>query len=243
MGTRHNVSGLALVMAVATAPLFGQPLPDPAAPACVPGKPLRGPDYPVEMAKRGLGGEVVLDLTLDACGLVVDAVVKQGDKKLLNDAALASVKGVTLTESQRAGARDGHLSLPITFNMKAGRGYQKIVWPTTHRRPRYILDDQAMAYATAAEADASIKAPPDQFWPSPYAVRSRFVQVGDPAAREFWLFVFKNGIANVAVHYRPVMVDGDPVVKLALRCSDTPEACTSTEELLLQGLPFAKARK
>ena len=74
-------------------------------------------------------------------------------------------------------------------------------------------------------------------------MRSRFVQVGEPDAREFWLFVFKDGVANVAVHYRPVMVDGEPVVKLALRCGDTPEACIKTEEFLLQGLPFAKAKK
>lgn len=241
MGNRHNT--LALVMVMAAASVTAQPLPDAAAPPCTPGKPLGGPVYPVEMAKRGIGGEVALDLTLDACGLVLDAVVKHGGQKVLNDAALASVKGVTLTASQRAGARDGHLSLPVVFNMKADLSYQKIDWPKTHRRPRYVMDDQAMAYATAAEADAAIKAPPDLVWPSPYAVRSRFVQVGTPEAREFWLFVFKNGVANVAAHYRPVMVEGEPVVKLALRCADTPEACNSTQEFLLKGLPFAKARK
>lgn len=238
---KHDV--LALVMVVAAAPTFAQTLPNAAPPPCAPGKPLRGPDYPVEMAKRGVGGKVVLDLTVDACGLVLDAVVREGDKKALNDAALASVKGVTLSESQRAGARDGHLSLPIIFNMRMDQTYQKVDWPKTHRRPRYVIDDQAMAYATAAEANAAIKAPADHLWPSPYAVRSRFVQVGEPDAREFWFFIFKNGDANVAAHYRPVMEEGQPIVKLAMRCGDTPDACTKTQEFLLLGLPFAKAKK
>jgi len=65
MGNRHNALALALMMAaaVATAPAFAQALPDAAAPPCVAGKPLRGPDYPVEMAARGISGNVVLDLS------------------------------------------------------------------------------------------------------------------------------------------------------------------------------------
>jgi len=53
----------------------------------------------------------------------------------------------------------------------------------------------------------------------------------------------KSGSVNVAAHYRPVMVEGEPVVKLAMRCDDTAEACAKAQEFLLQGLPFAKARK
>lgn len=241
MRKRHYV--LALLVVAAMAPVFAQPAADAPAPQCVPGKPLRPPTYPVEMIQRGLGGRVVLDLTLDACGRVLDAVVAQPDKKVFNEAALASVKGVTLSASQRAGARDGHLSLPIVFNLAPDMSYQKLDWPKTHRRPRYVMDDQAMPYATAQEANAAIKVPPEHVWPPPYPVQSRFVQVGAPDAREFWLFILKNGNANVAAHYRPVMLDDEPVVKLALRCGDTPEACAKTQTFLLQGLPFAKAGK
>lgn len=243
MGLKQKESVLVMALIMAAAPVCAQTAADAVTPPCTPGKPLQGPRYPIEMVKRGINGTVVLDLTLDACGLVLDAIVKQGDKKAFNEAALASVRGVTLTPSQRAGARDGRLTLPIDFKLGKDLSYQKIDWPTTHRRPRYELDNQAMVYATAVEANAAIKSSPDYFWPSPYAVQSRFVQVGEPAAREFWLFIYKSGVANVAVHYRPLMVEDQPVVKLAMRCSDTPEACSKTESVLLQGLPFAKAKK
>jgi TonB family protein len=235
-----RLKALALFVILAT-PAFAQEVGQTLPIQCVPGKPLRTPAYPVEMASRGAGGTVVLDITIDSCGRILDAVVKEPSKKAFNEAAMASVKGVTLSESQRSGARDGRLLLPIVFSMKAGMSYQVLDWPNTHRRPRYVIDEEAMIYATADEANAAIKAPPDHAWPSPYPVHSRFVQVGEPGAREFWLFILKDAMVNVAARYRPVMQEGKPVVKLALRCSDTPEACTKAQEFLLRGLPFAKA--
>ena len=245
MGNRHNALALALMMAaaVATTPAFAQALPGAATPPCVAGKPLRFPDYPVEMAARGISGNVVLDLTIDRCGRVLDARLKQTDKRAFNDAALASVKGVTLPESLRANAIDGHVALPIAFNLGPTLSYQKVDWPKTHLRPRYEMDDVAMAYASADAANKAIQSSPDLVWPSPYPVQSRFVQVGEPGGREFWPFTMKSGSVNVAAHYRPVMVEGEPVVKLAMRCEDTAEACSKAQEFLLQGLPFAKARK
>ncbi|WP_457098055.1 TonB family protein [Lysobacter sp. P5_B9] len=233
----------ALVIAMAAAPVSAQQVPAAATDSCAPGTPLRMPIYPGEMAAREISGNVVLDLTIDKCGRVLDTRLKQADKRAFNDAALASVKGVTLPESLRANAIDGHVALPIAFNLGPILTYQKVDWPKTHQRPRYEVDDVPMAYASADAANKAIQSSPDLVWPSPYPVQSRFVQVGEPGAREFWLFTFKSGSVNVAAHYRPVMVEGEPVVKLAMRCEDTAEACSKAQEFLLQGLPFAKARK
>jgi TonB family protein len=233
----------ALVFAMAAAPLSAQQASAERTDSCAPGTPLRPPNYPVEMAARGLSGSVVLDLAIDTCGRVLDARLKQADKRAFNDAALASVKGVTLPESVRANAIDGHVALPIAFNLGPILSYQKVDWPKTHRRPRYEVDDVPMTYTNADAANKAIQSSPDLVWPSPYPVQSRFVQVGDPGGREFWLFTLKSGSVNVAAHYRPVMVEGEPVVKLAMRCDDTAEACAKAQEFLLLGLPFAKARK
>jgi hypothetical protein len=184
---------------------------------------------------------VVLDLTVDACGRVLDAVVTRGDQPAFNAAALASVRGVTLSEAQRAATHDGHVSLPIRFGFEGGLSYQKVDWPRTHRRPRYLPDDQPMDYASAEAADAGIQAPPGLVWPSPYPIRSRFVQLGPPEQREFWLFVSKGNVVNLAARYRPVLEAGEDVVRLAILCEDDPAACRKAEAFLLKGLPFAKA--
>ena len=59
-------------------------------------------------------------LTVDLCGRVQSAQVKQPSRKAFNDAALDSVKGVTLIPELRAKAVDGRVELPITFSINSG---------------------------------------------------------------------------------------------------------------------------
>jgi TonB family protein len=77
------------------------------------------PRYPAELYKKGVGGTVVLELTIDSCGRVESAQVKQPNRKAFNDAALDSVKGVTLIPELRAKAVEGRVELPITFSINA----------------------------------------------------------------------------------------------------------------------------
>jgi TonB family protein len=239
-----KIASLILVSAIILMLAWAQPASAETGADCTPGRRLGPPAYPPELAKRKISGSVVLDLTIDACGRVLAAAVKHADThEAFNEAALESVDGVTLMPAQRAGVVNGRVALPIDFHMNTKTlTYQKIDWPATHKHPRYVIDHLPMVYATADEASKAIKAQPDYFWPSPYPVQSRFVQVGEPGRREFWLFVFKDGTANLAAHYRPVLEEGEPVVQLSVRCNDTAEACDKAQESLLKGLPFAKAK-
>lgn len=212
---------------------------------CDRGKPIGAPQYPVDLFRRGIGGAVVLELSIDDCGRVIDATVKQpADHDAFNDAALESVRGATVSAAQRVDAESDKLLLPMDFSVGPPLKYQKLDWPATHRRPRYVLEAEPSGPKTADEASRAILSEPGKIWAPPYqGVRSRFVQVGEPGAREFWLFVYKDGRASLAAHYWPLMLEDEPIVNLSIICDDTEGACATATGTLMKGLPFAKARR
>ena len=236
---------LAMALALFAHPAAGMQVVPPAEPECPRGKPLLPPAYPPDLAAKGVGGTVLLALAIDKCGRVERAQVKESSgKKALDTAALASVDGVTLTATQRAKVVDGTVELPLSFSMDpVSYEFQKVDWPRSHRKPRYELEPPSGEFTSANAADQSFPFNPAMAWPSPYpAISSRFVQTGGPGQREFWLFIFKERKANVAAHYRPVVVDGEPVVKVSILCGEDAASCEQATITLLKGLPFAKAR-
>lgn len=187
---------------------------------------------------------MVLTLTVDDCGRVMDAKVKTPDRPAFNEAALDSVKGASVAPGLRAKANAGELDYTVSFNMDPKEyEYRDIDWPKSHARPRYELQPPDARFADAAAVAAAFPFDPENAWKPPYpGLASRFIQTGTPDAREFWLVVFKDRKPNLAAHYQPVMVDGEPVVKLSVLCGDTAANCNKATAKLLEGLPHAKAR-
>lgn len=202
------------------------------------------PRYPSNLLIRGKGGTVLLDLSIDACGRVLQASVKKpSGHSALDEAAQAAATQSVLSPAERAKAVNGRLEQPVSFGVDPMTyAYPRTDWPTTHKRPRYVLEALA-EFADVAAADAAITSGMADLRAPPYAVVGRFVQKGTLEAREFWLFVSKDNEPNLAARYRPRMEDGEPVVRLAVLCGDTPEACAKAQALLLKGLPFARAKR
>ena len=83
---------------------------------------------------------------------------------------------------------------------------------------------------------------PDAYRTPVYQFVHRIVQVDAPSGREFWLFITSRGITTVAARYRPIIENGQPTVKLAVLCELEPSQCDGVRDILMRGLPFAKAK-
>ena len=202
------------------------------------------PRYPSNLLIRGKGGTVLLDLSIDPCGRVLQATVrKPSGHRALDEAAQAAAMQSVLPPAERARAVNGRVEQPVSFGVDpVTYAYPRMDWPTTHKRPRYVLE-ALTEFPDVAAANTAITSGMEDLRPPPYAVMGRFVEKGTPGAREFWLFVHKDHQPNLAARYRPVMENGEPVVRLAVLCGDTPHACAKAQALLLKGLPFAKAKR
>ena len=212
---------------------------------CPPAQPIRPPYFPPAMVREGRNGVVVLDLEVDACGRVTRASIQKKSRKEFDEAALGSVRDASLSAEQLTKVKDGHFQLEVAFQKPRNDiKPQRIDWPTTHGSPRYVVDDEPIGYSKASEANDAIQDPDGRMWMPPYMVNgSRFVQVGEPGHREFWYFLSVDRVPKLAVRYRPMMQEGEAVVRLAMICEDTEESCAKTRAVFMQGLPFAKARR
>ena len=172
--------------------------------------------------------------------------------------------GYVLTPAMTARAVDGVVVLPIRFGRVETVDLEKPDWPKSHARPRYLVDDASIPFATISafqEADTLRATPALE---PPYGA-SRQKDGGlvvtwfqrdrvDPAT--WWLTytishppppfgrapVEATGTVAVA-RYRLDEVDGVPVVRLALLCERPAEECDALRAFLMKGLPFAKARR
>ncbi len=215
-----------------------------ALPDCPESQPIRPPLFPVQMLREKRGGSVVLDLEVDACGRVTNASIVKRSRREFNEAAIASVMGKSLGAEQLARVEDGHFELEIEFRKPRGNTRPApLDWPATHATSRYLADVEPIGFTTAQEANEAIRDPENRMWVSPFPVRgSRFVQMGESGQREFWYFLSVDRAAKLAVRYRPVMEDGEAVVRVAMLCEDTADSCEQLRVAFMRGLPFAGAR-
>jgi len=203
------------------------------------------PIYPPDALRSGQGGKVVMEATFDDCGRVLEVVLTRGSKyKELDKAAVVSIKASIFSADERRKAVNGKIERVINFTPDSGASIRPVDWPKTHKRPRYVLDDEAIAFASVAQASDAIKdSVPNVFRPPVFKFQHRFVQVEVPAGREFWLFLFaKTNMVAVAARYRPVMEPDGPAVRLSMKCELEKSQCEAVQDMLLKGLPFAKAR-
>ncbi len=77
------------------------------------------PKYPVDMRVAGIGGQVIVDLVVDANGAVQNPTVVKSTRPEFEAAALASVSGWKFDPGSKGGrAVNTHLQVPIVFSVK-----------------------------------------------------------------------------------------------------------------------------
>ncbi|MBF6023843.1 energy transducer TonB [Lysobacter niastensis] len=200
---------------------------------------LQPPKYPMAMAKAGKGGHGVVSVAFDACGRVVDArMAKTTGRSALDEASLAAAKTWTLGKPEPDWKLvEGRFEAPVDFlpptEVKMHTPKQ-LGWPDSHRRPRYRLEPSEQSFA---ESQSLIS---KGFLAgrigAPVYKEGVFVATGSAAEPEFW---YQSG--GLAARYRPVMENGEPVVKVMVVCA-APNICSQLQPELLKGLPFAKAK-
>lgn|GEM_PF-829352 len=216
----------------------------PLAPACP--APIRvAPDYPADMVQSQQAGSALLVLELDECGRVTEARVKQGSgQSALDEAALVAARQWVLGPASVPGAAVRRVEVPIDFSIQKAKPYSYggPDWPESHKRAHYVLEPLA-GYRTPAQVLDRYPLDPERMITPPYPnVRNTFFRQRGSEPPEYWLILFPQGEPRVAARYRLVMVEGEPVVRVAFVCDNTPKYCERERQVLMRGLPFARAR-
>ena len=217
-----------------------------AGPAVPGGCPVPGriaPVYPQSMVRLQATGSVVLELSADGCGRVIEVRIKQGSgHAALDEAAVAAARQWVLDP---ADAASGPVEATLGFGLEEARPYRYVThgWPESHKRARYV-PDSLPGYLTPGQVLDHYDLRPVEMITPPYRnVRNVFFrQGGDSEPAEYWLFFFLHGQPRVAARYRLEMEAGEPVVRFAFLCDNEPKFCDRDRKLLMKGLPFARAR-
>ena len=202
---------------------------------------------PPDAVRASFDGEVIIAARFDDCGRVLEAKVRKRSRfQSVNDVALSTTKRMVLSEDQRSKAIDGWYLRVISFKGENEPKHIKSValnWPKTHGNPRYVVDESAIGFDSVGSANLAIRESiANIVRPPVYEFAHRIVQFDAPTGREFWLFLYSKGKATVAARYRPIIENGQPVVKLAMLCELEPSQCDGVRGILMRGLPFAKAK-
>jgi hypothetical protein len=202
--------------------------------------------FPPEAIRSNFSGEVTTAARFDGCGRVVEtALVRKSKLKSINAAVLDALKLSVLSEAQRSNAIDGWYYRTVAFGVDNNFKSVLLDWPKTHAKPQYLRDDSPLGFDSVQQASDAVKeSNPRIVRPPVYDFVHRIVQYEAPTGREFWLFIStQTGPTAVAVRYRPVFENNQPAVKLAMLCELQQAQCDSLRDILMRGLPFAKAKK
>ncbi len=179
--------------------------------------------YPMDLLDSQVAGTVMLALSTDNCGRVSDArLAKSSGHKAFDEAALVAARHWVLAADESRRGADGVVTWPVEFKIDNSAVAPRAAdWPDSHRHVRWVFDESAMEFPGAAAAETAIEARPGSSGRLvPYRIPgSSFVQVDTTPGREFWYFidsVEKEQKPLVAVHYRPVVEQGEPIVRLSM---------------------------
>lgn len=215
------------------------------APDC-PAPKMAVPVYPVDALRSRRQGEVVVEAKTDACGRVLEARIQVPSRhKDLNAAALDAAHRSILAADKRDTAVDGWVAWPIDFSIDDSSTSKPVDWPRTHRVARYVVDDSLdQSIGVAAYRERMVDMEAGVVRPPVVNLRHAFRQVQGEAGLEFWLFLSIDDASSVAARYRPVLEDGEPVVRMALRCELEASQCASLQKALLErGLPMSRVKR
>lgn len=227
---------------------------DPAGPpgADCPEPKLTRPLYPAKMMRRGIGGQALVNIRIDACGRVLENRIAISSKReLLDQAALAATADWVLPAEMRSRAVDGWLRAPVSFGGPIRTiAPQAIRWPKSHRNPVYLADEAPLGFDSAEKANAGLRG---TIWLQPAypKLNQAFSLAQESGPREYWLFLHspldrsqarrapETSRLLAAVRYR--LHDDEPqIVRTAFVCDGSAEECAAVRDLVAAGLPFAK---
>ena len=203
------------------------------------------PLYPADMIEQVRGGTVLLDAGVDECGRVTQAEIKTSSgSPSLDQAALVAVREWIIGADDRARPAGGKVEIPVSFNMAPSKAfrYHAPDWPKSHKRPRYVLEEMT-GYTSAQQVYDRYEFSADSMITPPYPnVHNVFFRQSGADPVEYWLLLYLKPEPSIAVRYRLVMENGEPVVRVAFVCDRTPARCRRDRKHLMKGLPFARAR-
>ncbi|HEU0152661.1 MAG TPA: energy transducer TonB [Arenimonas sp.] len=225
------------------------------------------PRYSMELMRRGKPGTTKVLARFDDCGRIVEAsVATASGQSELDEAALAAVRTWVLSPAQRASIEGEWVRLPVTFGGVRRIDPIKAEWAKSHRRPDYLADQQPLGFDSIEAFHAARLVRADPVYQAPFASRRRddgltlyprFERhatdddiywltwfASTPRVRSNGAIVKRGQSTQVAVvRYRLAEEAGEPVVRVALHCEDTPANCDELRELAFKGLPSARPRR
>ena len=227
----------------ATFSSFGALAQQPVAQECP--KPFRSQArYPADALRNNIKGEAIVAGRFDDCGRITEVLIrKKSGNWLIDNAAIDTLKRTILSEEQRSKVVDGYYEMAVSFGINNNIKFERLEWPKTHSNPLYVLDGSAIGFDSVGYANLAIReSVANIVRPPVYEFVHRIVQFDAPTGREFWLFISTKGNVSVAARYRPIIENGQPTVKLAMLCELEPSQCDGVRDILMRGLPFAKAK-
>lgn len=253
---------LATLLALAPAPQAAGDAAVMAAEADCPEARTVTPRYPADLARANKSGLVLVGARFDDCGRIIETRIDESSgRKAFDESAENSVSLYVLSPEQRAKALEGWVQVPVKFGGMRNVEARKVPWPRSHRKPRYLPDEQALPFDTIAAFKKADLLDNRYFLHPPYGrsadASGRIMQTWMHPEKEdpsvFWLQYniqppldaspADRTITAAIARYRLVEEDGVPVVRLGLLCERPADECQRLSEFLMQGLPFAKARR
>lgn len=223
------------------------------------------PRYPLDLARAKKTGLVLVGARFDDCGRILETRIdKSSGRQLFDQSALDSVAKYVLSAEQRAKGPDGWVQVPVKFGGFRNVEARKIPWPRSHRKPVYLADEQPIPFDNIAAFQGAKVTKNDEVLHTPYGmsrdaagqIMRTWMHLDREDPNVFWLsYIIQppfpasptepmGPIVTAAIaRYRLVEEEGVPVVRLGLLCERPADECQRLSEFLMEGLPFAKARR
>ena len=201
------------------------------------------PYYPAQALRDKKDGQVIVAIWIDKCGRAVKSeVFKSSGNKLLNEAALVAASKSVFSRGNDLDQELSRIEVPYKFTSdKKEYKSEKVLWPASHKKAYFVLDETPMQFETVQEAKANVSLEPYRL------ISSRPVQQMFQLKNEsgdIWLFLADNVTYKfkVAARYHRIQTE-KPTVSVQVLCDPTILDCGKMKTTLLKSglLPFAKS--
>lgn len=205
-------------------------------------KKILTPRYPAEALRDGIGGKVVVVAWIDRCGRVVKSeIIKSSGNKLLNAAALEAANNSIFRPEENSEQQLFRLELPYGFTADSELRLEKAVWPASHKKAYFILDEQSKSFASVQAAFDSVAGQPHRLISKQSMLDMRQLKNKNG---DVWLFLSDSSTYKfkIAALYQRIQAE-KPTVSVQVFCDQSIKDCDLIKDQLLKsGLqPFAKS--